>query len=174
MPSGGFNSLEVEAQIRKIVVADNSGIVMETETLLYIAGLAQKVGEHIIPALEKYEVVIVDRFILSILVIVCYMNKLDKEFANSILAYVSQGIKPDFTYLCDIDEEIAYDRMIKRGKPLSRREKKGIPLMRVLREGFLESISKTTKHFKIIDTGKVSLQEIDKYIYGIEEYFENE
>ncbi len=124
LPSGGFSPLDVEAQIRKIVVAENSGISKETETLLYISGLAQKVGQYIEPALKRNKVVIIDRFLLSTLVLVCCMNGLEKTFAENILEYASNGLKPDFTFLCDIDEDIAYSRMISRGQPLSRREKK--------------------------------------------------
>lgn len=170
LPSGGFSPLDVEAQIRKIVVAENSNISKETETLLYISGLAQKVGQYVEPALKGNMVVIVDRFILSTLVLVCCMNGLDKSFAENILKFASKGLKPDFTFLCDIDEDIAYSRMISRGQPLSRREKKGQPLMRVLRKGFLDMISNTTDKFEIIDTGHTSIEELEGRIKIIDQY----
>lgn len=33
LPSGGFDSKEVEAQLRKIVITENSGVTKNTETL---------------------------------------------------------------------------------------------------------------------------------------------
>ena len=65
LPSGGFDSKEVEAQLRKIVITENSGVTKNTETLIYFASLAQKVEQYILPALYADKIVIVDRFILS-------------------------------------------------------------------------------------------------------------
>lgn len=171
LPSGGFHSSEVEAQLRQIAVSENNNIVDTTETLIYFASLAQKVGQYIIPALRENKVVIVDRFVLSTFVISHYMLHQDRQITNELLHFASQGIKPDFTFLCDLDESVAYSRLLSRGKELSKREKKGLPLMSTLRKGFLEEIANTSVHFEIIRTDRILLDEMGAYIDALGQYF---
>lgn len=170
IPSGGFHSSDIEAQLRQIVIADKSGITKDTETLIYFASLSQKVGQYIIPALCENKVVIVDRFILSTLVLSHYMLHQDRQFINEMLRFASQGIIPDFTFLCDLDESIAYSRLISRGKALSRREKQGLPLMSELRKGFLKEVSNTSTHFEIIRTDSIPIEKIEVYVNVMEQY----
>ena len=92
LPSGGFDSKEVEAQLRKIVITENSGVTKNTETLIYFASLAQKVEQYILPALYADKIVIVDRFILSTFVFAHYMFKQDRKLMEGILQFASQSI----------------------------------------------------------------------------------
>ncbi len=171
LPSGGVNSYEIEAQLRAIVFAENNGITQNTETLIYYASLAQKVGQYIVPALCKNKVVIVDRFILSTYIFSHYMLEQEKELTKNILNFASQGIIPDFTFLCDLEETIAYSRLISRGKELSRREKQGVSLMKVMREGYLKELANTSKCYKIIRTDRVPLTRMEECINDLEQYF---
>lgn len=170
LPSGGFSPTDVEAKLRAIVVTEDSNVSKETEALIYVAGLAQKVGQYVEPALNEYKVVIVDRFILSALVFARYMHGLDGALANEFLQFASKGLKPDFTFLCDIDENIAYSRMLNRGAPLTKREKKGASTMQTLRNGFLQLISETTANYTIIDTALTPIEELENSIKIIDEY----
>lgn len=170
LPSGGIKSSEIEAQLRKIVVAENSNITPNAETLIYFTSLAQKVDQYIIPALCKNRVVIVDRFSLSTFVFAHYMFKQERDFTNCILKFASQRITPDFTFLCDLDESVAYSRLVCRGKELSRREKQGIPLMKVMREGYVKEISNFSKQFQIIRTDRISIEEMGECISVLEQY----
>lgn len=170
LPSGGFNSFEIEAQLRKIVISENNHITPNAETLIYFTSLAQKVDQYIIPALYANRVVIVDRFSLSTFVFAHYMFKQERCFTNEILQFASHGITPDFTFLCDLDESVAYSRLVSRGKELSRREKQGMNLMKVMREGYLKEISKTSKQFQILRTDKISIEEMGECINVLEQY----
>lgn len=170
LPSGGINSSEIEAQLRKIVIAENSSITPNAETLIYFTSLAQKVDQYIIPALRKNRVVVVDRFSLSTFVFAHYMFKQERYFINCMLQFASQGIVPDFTFLCDLDESVAYSRLVCRGKELSRREKQGIPLMKVMREGYVKEISNFSKQFQTLRTDRISMEEMGECISVLEQY----
>lgn len=170
IPSGGFHSSDIESQLRQIVIADKSGITTDTETFIYFASLSQKVGQYIIPALFENKVVIVDRFILSTFVLSHYMLHQDRQFVKEMLRFASKGITPDFTFLCDLDESIAYSRLISRGKALSRREKQGLSLMSELRKGFLKEVSNSSKNFEIIRTDSIPLDKIEVYVNVLEQY----
>lgn len=170
LPSGGINSSEIEAQLRKIVIAENSSITPNAETLIYFTSLAQKIDQYIIPALRKNKIVVVDRFSLSTFLFAHYMFKQERYFTNGMLQFASQGITPDFTFLCDLDESVAYSRLVCRGKELSRREKQGIPLMKVLREGYIKEISNFSKQFQILRTDRISIEEMGECISVLEQY----
>lgn len=168
--SGGTNSSEIEAQLRKIVIAEDSSITPNAETLIYFTSLAQKVDQYIIPALHTNKIVIVDRFSLSAFVFAHYMYKQERYLTKNILQFASQGITPDFTFLCDLDESVAYSRLVCRGKELSRREKQGIPLMKIMREGYIKEIPNLSKQFQILRTDRISIEEMEECIDVLEQY----
>lgn len=170
LPSGGSGSDEIEAQLRKIVVAENNGITKNTEALIYFASLAQKVEQYILPELCTGKIVIVDRFVLSTFVFAYYMLKQDKKLTEELLRFVAQGIKPDFTFLCDLEAEVSYSRLILRGKKLSRREKQGVTFLSAMRGWYLKEIAKYTKCYEIIRTDKVSIDEMKEYVDVLEQY----
>lgn len=72
--------------------------------------------------------------------------------------------------MCDLDESVANSRLICRGKELSRREKQGIPLMKVMREGYVKEISNFSKQFQILRTDRISIQEMGECISVLEQY----
>lgn len=170
LPSGGFDSNEVEAQLRKIVITENSGVTKNTETLIYFASLAQKVEQYILPAFYADKIVIVDRFILSTFVFAHYMFKQDRKLTEGILRFASQSIIPDFTFLCDLEAEVAYSRLICRGTELSRREKQGVTFMNAMRGWYLKEIANSSKCYEIIRTDKVTIEEMEEYINALEQY----
>ena len=170
IPSGGFNSFEIEAKLKKIVTAENSGITPNTETLIYFASLAQKVEQYIAPALSEKKIVVVDRFILSTFVFSHYMLRQDRMLTNNILEFASQGITPDFTLLCDLEASVAHSRIISKNRELSRREKQGLPLMNIMRNGFLKEVENTSKRYKIIRTDKVPVEQMEECVNEFEPY----
>ena len=88
----------------------NTGMDERTELLLYEAARAQIVKEKIIPELDAGKVVICDRFFDSTIAYQGYARGLklqDVDFLNNWSAY---GIKPDITFLLDLDEQTAYRR----------------------------------------------------------------
>ena len=170
LPSGGFGSNEVEAQLKKIVVAEKSNITPNAETLIYFASLAQKVEQYILPALCAKKIVIVDRFVLSTFVFSHYMFKQDRKLTEKIVRFASHEIVPDFTFLCDLEAEVAYSRLICRGKELSRREKQGVQFMNDMRGWYYREIANCSKHYEIIRTDKVTIEEMGECISALEQY----
>lgn len=160
---------KVEFKLREIVVGDDNFVDKRTENLIYMASLAQKVGQYIIPEMRKKKVVIVDRYLLSSYIFAYYFLKQGpKEVIQNFLQYASQEIVPDFTILCDIDENVAYSRLVKRGEALTRREKTGIEMMRVMRQGYIEEIERYTKNKLIVRTDALSLDEMGEVVNELE------
>jgi len=120
-PGGTF----IGEQIRNILMNKNNIDMNDiTEALLFMAARAQIVKEKILPALEKKHIVICDRFIDSSLVYQSYARGTDKKLICELNYLVTNGIKPDITFLLDIkpQEVIVRKNIIKEIKQEDRIE----------------------------------------------------
>ncbi|MGM9972187.1 MAG: dTMP kinase [Anaeroplasmataceae bacterium] len=105
----------ISEEIRNIILdVKNVSMTKETETLLYAAARMQHLAEKIIPALEKGDVVICDRYIDSSYVyqgIARGVGIKNVEMANHFaLSYL-----PDLTIFLDVRPEIGLKRIQNRG-----------------------------------------------------------
>ena len=147
----------------------NTGMDERTELLLYEAARAQIVKEKIIPELEAGKVVICDRFFDSTIAYQGYARGLklqDVDFLNSWSAY---GIKPDITFLLDLDEQMAYRRRHGRSDEEDRLEAEGLLFMKKVRKGYLER-SKEDKRFQVLsalDTPEEIYKMIRKTVWEV-------
>ncbi|WP_457601110.1 dTMP kinase [Hydrogenivirga sp.] len=117
-------------ELRKVLL---SGAINErTELLLFEASRAQLVSEKIAPALERGNVVILDRFTDSTLAYQGYGRGLDIRLVRSLNEFASFGITPDITFLLDVDPERAVSRVRERSRF------DDLDFLKKVREGFLE------------------------------------
>jgi dTMP kinase len=102
-------------EIRRILLDPSSDIVPRAEALLYMASRAQLVESSIRPALERGEVVLLDRFFLATY---AYQGKgrgiPDDELrkANDV---ATQGLRPDLTLFMTLPVEEGLARAKARG-----------------------------------------------------------
>jgi len=120
----------------------------ETELMLYLAARAQIVHEKIVPALHEGKVVICDRFEDSTLAYQGFGRGLSVEKILEASRLVRGELKPDLTFLLDLDPELGFKR-IKRGK--DRMEKEPLAFHKKVRQGFLTLAKKEPKRFCVID-----------------------
>jgi dTMP kinase len=101
----------IAMKIRRILLdSANQELCPSTELLLYFASRAQNVDEWILPALERGEVVLSDRFTDSSLVYQGYGRGLGAEAVMSLDRIACRGLKPDLTILVDVDAEASLAR----------------------------------------------------------------
>ena len=101
----------IGAQIRRILLdSANQELSPTAELLLYFASRAQNVDQWILPALNRGEVVIADRFTDSSLVYQGCGRGLGAENVMALDRIACRGLKPDLTLLVDIDAETSLDR----------------------------------------------------------------
>ena len=127
----------------------NTGMDERTELLLYEAARAQIVKEKILPELEEGKVVICDRFFDSTVAYQGYARGLNLEDIDFLNNWSAAGIKPDITFLLDLDEKTAYARRHGRSDEEDRLEAEGLSFMKKVRDGYLER-SKSEPRFKVI------------------------
>ena len=168
--SGGNDSKDVENYIKAIVSDEKNVMENQTEALLYFAGLAHKTQHHILPALEKYKMVVVDRYILSSFVHSHLMNHIDATVSKYIIEFATGGLIPELTFLCDINVTVAHSRLLERSQKLTKREQKGSEFYETIRNGFKKYIEEFSVRHITIDTGNTSIDGLDSYLRILDEY----
>ena len=120
-----------------------------SEFLLYSASRAQLVIEVILPALERGEIVLCDRYVASSLAYQGYGRGLNLDFLKDISEKVTQGLQADITLLLDIEPELGLERVAARGMQ-DRLEQADIEFHHKLRNGFLE-LSKNQDSWHVLN-----------------------
>ncbi len=120
------------------------------ELLLYYAARAQIVREKILPALKKGKVVICDRFEDSTRAYQGYGRKIPLEAIEKIGQLVRGSLKPDLTFVLDID--IA--KGLARGGRHDRIEREALSFHQRVRHGFLALAKKEPRRMVVLDTNE--------------------
>ena len=165
--SGGMPEQSIVTQVKKITQdPKNENMAWTTETLLYLASLAQRVKEYAFPSLQQGKIVLADRFTMSILVLAHYARGLERNSVQHMINFSTQGICPNLTILCDIKVSEAMKRQAK-GKILSRKEKEGQSLFEKLRSGYLNEAKEIRDECIILQSDHLCKQEMLKQVEDI-------
>jgi dTMP kinase len=122
-----------------------------TETLLYLAARADHWNSVIKPALDANKIVICDRFHDSTLVYQGMCKGVSENFLNAALIEISDGQKPDRTYLLDIDPQIGIARAFSRKNDETRFENMDMSFHEQVRAGFLKLVAAEPERFLTLD-----------------------
>jgi len=102
-------------QIRSLLLDPaTGGIAAVTELFLYEASRAQLVHEVIRPALAAGRIVLCDRFTDSTVAYQGYGRGLDLELIQRLNALAADGLRPDLTFLLDLEPEVGLTRAAQR------------------------------------------------------------
>ena len=154
----------ISEKLRDILLdKNNSEMSPVTEMLIYAASRAQHVREKIIPALERGEIVICDRFTDSSVAYQGYGRSLGKMVAE-VNSYATGGLVPDVTFWMDIDPAAGRARASKAGE-LDRLELEKLDFHYRVYEGYKAIAEAETGRVKHIDASR-SVDEIRDEIYG--------
>lgn len=134
--------------------AEDLLISARSELFLFMAARVQLLTEKIRPALDRGEIVLVDRFLLSTIVYQGYAGNVPVEEIWRIGKIALGNCYPNLTILLDMDPDRAAERIV---RPLDRMEKKGRPFYKKVREGFLTAIGEADRYFSgrnvVLDAG---------------------
>jgi dTMP kinase len=130
---------DISEKVRDILL-DRSLVMMHpiSELLLYSAARSQLIAEKIIPEKENGAVIVCDRFYDSTIAYQGYGRGIDLkliEMANSIATH---SIRPDITFIIDLDPEVAFERGRSAGLERDRLESENADFYDRVRQGFLQ------------------------------------
>ena len=145
---------------------NNTEMASQTEFLLYSASRAQLVREVINPALAENKVVLCDRYADSSIAYQGYGRDLNLEDLLTITVFATGDLKPDLTFLLDIDVEEGLSRRITGDEEMNRLDLEAIDFHQRVRSGYHQLAAADPDRWVIIDAGK-SPMEIQKELRAI-------
>lgn len=153
----------ISEKLRDILLdKDNSEMSAETEMLIYAAARAQHVREFVLPALERGEIVICDRFVDSSVAYQAYGRELG-DMVSEVNSHATGGLKPDITFWLDIDPEAGRARAAKAGD-LDRLEREKMDFHYRVYEGYRKIAENEPGRVKRIDAAD-TVENICRHIY---------
>ena len=148
-------------KIREILLdISNQALYALPELLLYAASRAQHVQELILPNLQKGNIVICDRYADSTTAYQGAGRELPEEIVMQVIAIATEGLKPDITFIIDLDVETGLSRL--KGT-IDRIESETVEFHKRVREGYLNLAQKEPQRIVLIN-GKGSIKEIHQQI----------
>lgn len=154
---------EAAESIRELVLSNKSDLGSRGELLLYLAARAENVRQVIIPALEKGNWVISDRYADSTFAYQGYGRELDVVELRNLNAFATGGLVPTKTFLLDIDVSVGKQRVLNGRAELDRLEQSSLEFFERVRHGFLKMADHDSNRFVVIDAEQ-SVDEIQQKI----------
>jgi dTMP kinase len=144
----------ISDQIRDVLInLKNTEMVPHTEILLFLAARAQLVDQVIKPALQAGKVVLCDRYGDSTLAYQGYGHQLDMETLKNMLAFATDGLKPDLTIYLDIDVEAGLQRKIKKDE-WNRLDAYEVAFHQRVRKGYHQLIEEEPQRWVLLDASQ--------------------
>jgi len=158
-------------QIRTILLDPaNSQMEARTELLLYFASRAQNVDEIVRPALEAGRIVLCDRFTDSTLVYQGCGRGLDTDVVRELDRIACRGLRPDLTFLIDIDVATSIARAKRRNARLgdheSRIDEESVAFHERVRHGYLALARSEPDRIVVVD-GRGSISDVAAQIWEV-------
>ncbi len=145
---------EIANRIRSLILDPKmKGLVPLAELFLYEASRAQHIRDIILPALMNGNMVICDRFTDSSIVYQGAARGLDRALVNSLNKLATGGLKPDRTFILDLDPRIGLARVGSRGI-LDRIEKEALRFHRAVRSGYQRLAIADRKRIRLVDASR--------------------
>ncbi|MFO0948234.1 MAG: DNA polymerase III subunit delta' [Planctomycetota bacterium] len=138
-------------EIRRLLLDPHSNIGSVCEMFLYMSSRAQLVDEVIAPALDRGNVVLCDRFLLSTVVYQGHAAGLDPEMIREVGKIATRGVLPDWTGVLDLDPAAAAAR---RQSPPDRIEARSDEFHGKVRAGFLLEARRDPDRIRIIEASR--------------------
>ncbi len=138
-------------QVRAILLDPGNVEMCDTaELLLYFACRAQNVGQSIEPALQQGRIVLTDRFTDSTLAYQAYGRGLGEAVVLDLDRLACRGVRPDLTFLFDIDLETSLERAKARSR-LDRMDSQAVDFYQRVRAGYQKIAEREPRRFCVID-----------------------
>ncbi|WP_372734506.1 dTMP kinase [Nocardioides sp.] len=138
----------VGAEMRRIVLSPETGeLSHRTEVLLYAADKAEHVDTVVLPALDRGEVVITDRYVDSTLAYQGAGRALDPSEVEEVARWATGDLRPHLTVLLDLEPQQGLGRFEGR----DRIEGESLEFHQRVREAFLDLASHDPDHYLVLD-----------------------
>ncbi|MBQ3311226.1 dTMP kinase [bacterium] len=147
-------------KIRNLLLDYDGEVSSVCESFLFLADRAQNVDIIVRKNIEAGKIVISDRHTDSTVAYQGYGRKLNIDKINMLNDIATGGLKPDLTYVFDIDVETSMKRV---GKEKDRMESAGKEFFERVRKGYLQIAKNEPNRVKLINSVD-SIENIHKQV----------
>jgi dTMP kinase len=156
----------ISERLREILLdKKNLELNQMTELLLFSASRAQLVQEVVMPALQRGETVVCDRYYDSTTAYQGYGRGLDLPTIRQINIAATFGLKPGLTVLVDIPVDEIERRKTAAGLSFDRMESSGKAFYEKVRQGYHAIAREEPDRFVVVD-GLKAIQELHHEIWN--------
>jgi dTMP kinase len=138
-------------RIRELVKDPEAQVSPRAEALLYAAARAQLIGELLLPALERGELVLLDRFVDSSLAYQGAGRDLGIEQVRAVNLFATGGLAPDRTLLLRISPQAGRARQERRGEQPDRLEREDTEFFGAIAAAYDELARQEPQRIRTID-----------------------
>ena len=153
---------KVSEKVRSILLDDKNNINSYTETLLFLSSRSQLVHEVIKESIRKNIFILCDRFTDSTLSYQGFARGLDLEVLDTLNNFATLDIKPDITFILDIDILESINRKVNTNR--DRMEQEGKEFLNKVKLGYLEIAKRDMHRYFVIDCNNKNINEINNEI----------
>lgn len=147
-------------KLREILLNYDGDVSSNCESFLFLADRAQHIDTIIKPAIDKGTIVLCDRHIDSTVAYQGYGRELNLEQIKYLNNIATNGVKPDITFILDIDIDTSLERI---GKGRDRMENAGRKFFERVRNGYIEISKQEPARVKLLN-GKDAIETIQQEI----------
>jgi dTMP kinase len=140
----------VGEQLRAVLKDPDTHLSPRTEALLFAGARAQLVEDVIEPALAAGRVVVSDRFLDSSLAYQGVARGLGMKEVGRVNEFATGGLKPDVTFLLDLEPQAA----VARGAEHDRFESEGMALQQRVKAAYEEMAAAEPERWQRIDAAR--------------------
>lgn len=134
--------------LREILLNYDGDVSSNCEAFLFLADRAQHIDTIVKPAIDSGKIVLCDRHTDSTVAYQGYGRGVDLGQINMLNDIATSGLKPDLTFIFDVDIETSQKRV---GKDKDRMESAGIEFHKRVREGYLKIADGEPDRVKVIN-----------------------
>lgn len=132
----------------------NTDMTPAAEVLLYAASRAQLVRQVIQPALIAGQVVLCDRFYDSTMAYQGYGRTLNRDDLRQITQFATGGLKPDLTFLLDMDVERGLARRVANAAEMNRLDLEQVSFHQRVRQGYFALVQQEPNRWAVVDADR--------------------
>ncbi len=137
---------ELGRSIREILL-HGAAMPPASELFLFLADRANHVENIILPALDRREIVLCDRYADSTYVYQALVRGLDREFVQKANEFATGNLQPEQTFLLDLDPHVGLARIQSK----DRMDREPIEFHQAVRNGFLTLANENPDRWRILD-----------------------
>lgn len=150
-------------KIREILLNYDGEVSSNCEAFLFLADRAQHIDIIVKPAVDEGKIVLCDRHTDSTIAYQGYGRGVDIEQLKMLNNLATSGVRPDLTFVFDVDVETSLQRV---GKNQDRMESAGVEFFEKVKQGYLELAKAEPARVKVLNS-KDSIENIFEQVKEI-------